>query len=182
MKTTKHLSVAAVLTVLMQMGCQSHTDNTRQTLHLPELNEVRIEDAFWSPTLDIWRKITTNDVLNKFEGKYTPFPGSTDTRNAFRNFDRVAEGQRDIKQHDGPEWYDGLVYESIRGIADFLASHPNHVYTKEELFREIWDMESVGDIATVTVHIKKIREKIEFNTAKPQYIETIWGVGYRFKV
>ena len=95
MKTTKHLSVAAVLTVLMQMGCQSHTDNTRQTLHLPELNEVRIEDAFWSPKLDIWRKITANDVLNKFEGKYTPFPGSTDTRNAFRNFDRVAEGQRD---------------------------------------------------------------------------------------
>ena len=43
-------------------------------------------------------------------------------------------------------------------------------------------MESVGDIATVTVHIKKIREKIEFNTAKTQYIETIWGVGYRFKV
>ena len=92
---------------------------------LAELNEVRIEDAFWSPKLDIWRKITANDVLNKFEGKYTPFPGSTDTRNAFRNFDRVAEGQRDIKQHDGPEWYDGLVYESIRGIADFLASHPN---------------------------------------------------------
>ena len=67
-------------------------------------------------------------------------------------------------------------------LLTFLASHPNHVYTKEELFREIWDMESIGDIATVTVHIKKIREKIEFNTAKPQYIETIWGVGYRFKV
>lgn len=64
----------------------------------------------------------------------------------------------------------------------FLASNPNRVFSKEELFREIWDMESVGDIATVTVHIKKIREKIEFNTAKPQYIETIWGVGYRFKV
>ena len=64
----------------------------------------------------------------------------------------------------------------------FLASHPNHVYTKEELFREIWDMESIGDIATVTVHIKKIREKIEYDTSHPQYIETIWGVGYRFKV
>ena len=64
----------------------------------------------------------------------------------------------------------------------FLASHPNHVYTKEQLFREIWDMESVGDIATVTVHIKKIREKIEYHTSHPQYIETIWGVGYRFKV
>lgn len=67
-------------------------------------------------------------------------------------------------------------------LLTFLAEHPNHVYTKEELFREIWDMDSIGDIATVTVHIKKIREKIEYDTAKPQYIETIWGVGYRFKV
>ncbi len=64
----------------------------------------------------------------------------------------------------------------------FLAQNPNRVFTKDELFKEIWDMESVGDIATVTVHIKKIREKIELNTAKPQYIETIWGVGYRFKM
>lgn len=67
-------------------------------------------------------------------------------------------------------------------LLTFLAENPNHVYTKEELFREIWDMESIGDIATVTVHIKKIREKVEMNTAKPQYIETIWGVGYRFKL
>ena len=67
-------------------------------------------------------------------------------------------------------------------LLTFLAENPNHVFTKEELFSEIWDMESIGDIATVTVHIKKIREKIEFNTAKPQYIETIWGVGYRFKM
>ena len=67
-------------------------------------------------------------------------------------------------------------------LLTFLASHPNHVYSKEELFREIWDMESIGDIATVTVHIKKIREKVEVDTSNPQYIETIWGVGYRFKV
>lgn len=67
-------------------------------------------------------------------------------------------------------------------LLTFLAENPNHVFTKEELFQEIWDMESIGDIATVTVHIKKIREKIEYNTSKPQYIETIWGVGYRFKV
>ena len=67
-------------------------------------------------------------------------------------------------------------------LLTFLAENPNHVFTKEELFREIWDMESIGEIATVTVHIKKIREKIEMNTNKPQYIETIWGVGYRFKL
>ena len=66
-------------------------------------------------------------------------------------------------------------------LLTFLAENPNHVFKKEELFREIWNMESIGDIATVTVHIKKIREKIEFDTSKPQYIETIWGVGYRFK-
>ena len=67
-------------------------------------------------------------------------------------------------------------------LLTFLAQNPNRVFTKEELFSKIWDLESIGDIATVTVHIKKIREKVELNTAKPQYIETIWGVGYRFKI
>lgn len=67
-------------------------------------------------------------------------------------------------------------------LLTFLAENPNHVFSKEELFRHVWNMDSVGDIATVTVHIKKIREKIEYDTSKPQYIETIWGVGYRFKV
>lgn len=63
----------------------------------------------------------------------------------------------------------------------FLAKNPNHVFKKEELFQKIWGFTSVGDIATVTVHIKKIREKIELDTSNPEYIETIWGVGYRFK-
>ena len=67
-------------------------------------------------------------------------------------------------------------------LLSFLAENPNKVYTKDDLFRTIWGMESVGDIATVTVHIKKIREKVELDTSNPQYIETIWGVGYRFKV
>lgn len=66
-------------------------------------------------------------------------------------------------------------------LLTFLASNPNRVFSKDELFTKIWDMDSVGDIATVTVHIKKIREKIEYDSSKPQYIETIWGVGYRFK-
>lgn len=63
----------------------------------------------------------------------------------------------------------------------FLAKNPNHVFSKEELFQKIWGFTSVGDIATVTVHVKKIREKIEKDTSHPEYIETIWGVGYRFK-
>ena len=67
-------------------------------------------------------------------------------------------------------------------ILSFLASNPNQVFTKEQLFKEVWALDSIGDIATVTVHIKKIREKIEYETSHPQYIETIWGVGYRFRV
>ena len=82
-------------------------------------------------------------------------------------------------------WVDGVEKTFTTKEFDlltFLAQNPNHVFTKDELFKEIWDMESIGDIATVTVHIKKIREKIEVSTSKPQYIETIWGVGYRFKL
>ncbi|MCR5204524.1 MAG: response regulator transcription factor [Lachnospiraceae bacterium] len=67
-------------------------------------------------------------------------------------------------------------------LLTFLAEHPNRVFSKEELFSEIWDADLIGDIATVTVHIKKIREKIEISTSNPQYIETIWGAGYRFKI
>ncbi|AKL96287.1 transcriptional regulatory protein ResD [Clostridium aceticum] len=64
----------------------------------------------------------------------------------------------------------------------FLASNPNRVFKKEELFEKLWGLDSQGDISTVTVHIRKIREKIEVDPSNPQYIETIWGVGYRFEV
>lgn len=63
----------------------------------------------------------------------------------------------------------------------FLVMHPNHVFSKEHLFERIWSMDSMGDITTVTVHIRKIREKIETDPSNPQYIETVWGAGYRFK-
>lgn len=63
-----------------------------------------------------------------------------------------------------------------------LASNPNRVFSKSELFDRIWGLDSLGDIATVTVHIGRLREKIELVPSNPQYIETIWGVGYRFKM
>ncbi|HZG82174.1 MAG TPA: response regulator transcription factor [Brevibacillus sp.] len=67
-------------------------------------------------------------------------------------------------------------------LLEFLASHPNRVFSKNELFERIWGMDSSGDIATVTVHIRKLREKIEVDPSDPQYIETVWGAGYRFTV
>lgn len=63
----------------------------------------------------------------------------------------------------------------------FLASNPNMVFSKDHLFERIWSADSVGDSSTITVHIRKIREKIEEEASNPRYIETIWGVGYRFR-
>lgn len=67
-------------------------------------------------------------------------------------------------------------------ILIYLAKHPNRVFSKEELFERIWGLESTGDITTITVHIRKIRGKIELDPSNPQYIETVWGAGYRFSV
>ncbi|MFC5446924.1 response regulator transcription factor [Paenibacillus aestuarii] len=64
----------------------------------------------------------------------------------------------------------------------FLAVNPNRVFSKEQLFDHLWGMDALGEIATVTVHIRKLREKIEQDPSNPQYIETIWGAGYRFRI
>lgn len=61
-----------------------------------------------------------------------------------------------------------------------LVGNPDRVFGKEELFERVWGLDAMGDLATLTVHIRKLREKIEYDPANPQYIETIWGVGYRF--
>ncbi|EKN64782.1 DNA-binding response regulator [Neobacillus bataviensis LMG 21833] len=66
-------------------------------------------------------------------------------------------------------------------VLTFFALHPNHVFSKEQLFEKLWGYDSLGEISTVTVHIRKIREKIETDPSNPQYIETVWGAGYRFK-
>jgi DUF1680 family protein len=95
------------------------------------IEDVKINDSFWSPKLNLWSKTTVNDVFNKFEGRYdaesrpdllNDYKKSGRTQDAFRNFDVVAQGKRGAgqQQHDGPPWYDGLVYETIRGASDFI--------------------------------------------------------------
>lgn len=105
---------------------------------LKNVTDVKIEDAYWKPKMELWRKTTANDVFDKFEGNYE-LQGSEliddakklgRTRNAFVNFDLVAQGKRGIGLHDGPPWYDGLIYESIRGAADFIAHYPDAAMEK----------------------------------------------------
>ncbi|TVY02923.1 response regulator transcription factor [Paenibacillus cremeus] len=67
-------------------------------------------------------------------------------------------------------------------LLHYLATHPNRVLSKDQLFEKLWGMDAHGDTQTVTVHIWKLREKIEVDTNNPQYIDTIWGAGYRFRV
>jgi len=64
----------------------------------------------------------------------------------------------------------------------FLATNPNIVFTKDNLFNSVWGLEAMGDVATVIVHINRLREKIEEDSSNPSYIETVWGAGYRFKI
>ena len=64
----------------------------------------------------------------------------------------------------------------------FLMENPNRVYSKEDLFERVWGMEALGDSDTVVVHVRRLREKIEPEPQNPQYVETIWGAGYRFRM
>ncbi|MDR1062054.1 MAG: response regulator transcription factor [Clostridiales bacterium] len=64
----------------------------------------------------------------------------------------------------------------------FLARNPNRVFRKDDIFDKVWGMDAIGDTATITVHVKKLREKIEDNPSEPKLIETVWGAGYRFKM
>lgn len=90
---------------------------------------------------------------------------------------RIEQDSRRVYLNDSEVSLTGKEFDVLL----MLASNPNRVYTREEIFGRIWG-DSFGDITTVTVHIRKIREKIEWDPSNPQYIETIWGVGYRFTI
>ena len=66
-------------------------------------------------------------------------------------------------------------------ILMFLVENPNRVYSKDDLFERVWGLEALGDGDTVVVHIRRLREKIEPEPQNPQYVETVWGAGYRFR-
>ncbi|GAA4095002.1 glycoside hydrolase family 127 protein [Mucilaginibacter panaciglaebae] len=121
------LALSQLVFAARQGSAQEHT------IHPLTLQSVKVNDSFWSPKIKVWNTVTVYDVLDKLEGKYEPdrpiIKNEKEkwgrTRDAFRNFDLVAQGKTDINQHDGPPWYDGLVYETIRGAADILASYPD---------------------------------------------------------
>lgn len=96
-----------------------------KAVQLSQEKTVKINDAFWSPKFEIWSTVTANDVLNKFEGKHLTSAEERAKNNVFENFDKIAAGKKGTGQHAGLPWFDGLIYESIRGIGDLTIQHPD---------------------------------------------------------
>lgn len=111
-----------------------------------------------------YKRLTSHKIE---ENEYIEYPGLAIDLTARRVFLHGEEIMFTTKEFD---------------LLSFLASHPNKVFSKDALFSAVWGMDSLGDIATVTVHVKKIRQKIGQTSAQSGYIETVWGSGYRFRI
>jgi len=84
---------------------------------------------------------------------------------------------RSVVMAGGPVQLTGKEFDLLL----FLASNPGRVFTREQLMDQVWDFTYAGDISTVTVHIRRLRKKVEADPVKPRYIKTVWGVGYKFE-
>ena len=132
MKNLCTLVVGSICAVAGVKFCNAQNSYTH-IIHPLNLRDVKVADSFWSPRYRNWSTVTVYDVFDKLEGKYIPDkPDLIEekqkmgrTKNALLNFDLVAQGKSNINEHDGPPWYDGLLYETIRGAADLLIQHPD---------------------------------------------------------
>ncbi|MEE8466406.1 MAG: response regulator transcription factor [Dehalococcoidia bacterium] len=84
---------------------------------------------------------------------------------------------RSVTTAGGPVQLTGKEFD----LLFFLASDPGRVFTRDQLMDQVWDFTYAGDISTVTVHIRRLRKKLEADPVKPRYIKTVWGVGYKFE-
>ena len=106
------------------------------------------------------------------------------TQKTVQQSDSIFTGGLEIRPKARRVFTDGKEVSLTRREFDlllFFAEHPGIAFSKDKLFDRIWGMDALGDTATVMVHINRIREKIEPNPATPVYIETVWGIGYRFR-
>lgn len=120
----RHIYAYAAMLAIGAAAC-STGKQTDRTIVFQEVGQVKINDSFWKPKFEVWGRTTANDVLDKFEGKHLHDPDPEHIYDTFENFDRVARHERNIGKHAGMPWFDGLVYETIRGLADLSAQQPD---------------------------------------------------------
>ncbi len=89
---------------------------------------------------------------------------------------RIDPNVREVTVRDVPVTLTAREFDLLH----HMASHPKRVFTRDQLMETVWDYAFAGDTSTVTVHIRRLREKIEPDPARPRYLQTVWGVGYRF--
>ena len=133
----------------------------------------------------ITKPFSPSELVARVKAHLASFDRVVNSSSAYSNDDVIRIRGLKIDNISHKVWVDGaekLLTTKEYDLLYFFAKHPGQVFSKEELFQRIWDQDSVGDIATVTVHVKKIREKIELDKDHPQYNETVWGVGYRKKI
>jgi DNA-binding response OmpR family regulator len=88
----------------------------------------------------------------------------------------VDSSTREVTKNDAPLKLTAREFDLLW----FLASHPRRVFSREHLMRRVWGYSAALDTGTVTVHMRRLREKIEDDPSHPRHLETVWGVGYRF--
>lgn len=110
----RYLFFSSLITATALLAGCNGSENQSDTIQFAEIKDVKVTDSFWQPKLKQWSSTTANDVLDKFERDNVP-----------GNFIRVANGDRDTHNHAGLPWFDGLIYESIRGIADLMVQNPD---------------------------------------------------------
>ena len=126
MKITKSISTLVSVVFLVSCSGKELMEGDRNSeLKLNSVSEVTINDPFWPPRFEQWRSVTVNDVFDKFEGKFKENPEEWQRNNTFVNFDDVAQGKKGTGHHAGLPWFDGLIYETIRGASDLLAQKAN---------------------------------------------------------
>ncbi len=90
---------------------------------------------------------------------------------------QLSGSKRTVENKNGPVRLTAREFDLLH----FLASHPGHVFSRPQLMDEVWDYEFAGDASTVTVHMRRLRSKVELDPSRPRHLKTVWGVGYKFE-
>lgn len=190
LQLAKTNSYQLILLDLMLPGIDGFTiaKELRKTLEIPILMvTARKEDIDKIRGFDrgaddyIVKPFNPNELVARVKAhiaRYNRLTNQGQKENSIEINDLVIHSEsRQVLVHDEEKIFTAKEFDLLY----FLATNRNIVFSKEQLFERIWGYDALGDNSTVTVHIRKIREKIEKDPANPQLIETIWGVGYRFK-
>ncbi len=126
----KTLKKPGILCFLLLCCCSVIGQQHSNSFSDAKIGAVVIQDQFWQPRLKQWSTVTINDVFDKFEGKHKQGAEEQAKNNALNNFKLVADGKLVSGRHVGFPWFDGLVYETIRGASDYLKNYPDEQLEK----------------------------------------------------